>query len=102
DLQRLVLLLGQSDNTVAAPQPVARQGLSIRSFDIGGQESRLIIRMVDAGGGQILYTPGLKRVFHVFETERQLLEWVRDQLHDEHRRQRFEALFVYAPQATQE
>ncbi|MCO8162632.1 ADP-ribosylating toxin [Pseudomonas sp. 21LCFQ010] len=102
DLQRLVLLLGHGDNTVAASQPVARQGLSIRSFDIGGHESSLIIRMVDAGGRQILYTPGLKRVFHVFETERQLHEWVRDQLHDEHRRQRFEALFVFAPQATRE
>lgn len=102
DLQRLVLLLGHGDNTVAAPQQVARQGLSIRSFDIGGHESSLIIRMVDAGGRQILYTPGLKRVFHVFEAERQLHEWVRHQLRDEHRRQRFEALFVFAPQATRE
>lgn len=77
-------------------------GASVRSFDIGGHEALRIIRVVAADGRQILYTPGLKPLFQVCRTERQMSQWVRSQLATATMREHFVTLFLANPQVTPE
>lgn len=79
----------------------AQEGSSLRSFDIGGFVSSEIIRVVDAGGRQILYLPGETPAFHVCETERDLYAWVRQRLMTEQSCKAFKGLFLRSALARQ-
>lgn len=94
--------LSADDNDLHSHSHAALHSITVRSFDIAGFESSQIMRLVETGGRQTLYVPGMSPAFQVCETERQLYEWVRRQLADEPSRKSFEALFLRSPVAREE
>ena len=53
---------------------------TLQGFDLGGVAADGAFRLVSSQGRQLLYLPGQAPVFHGFDDERELYEWVRAQL----------------------
>ncbi|MGV8916948.1 MAG: dermonecrotic toxin domain-containing protein [Pseudomonas sp.] len=77
-------------------------GTTFRTFDVGGLESREIIRLVDAQGRQILYIPSEKPAFKVFATEQALYVWVQQRVSNKESSGAFEGLFLRSAVARQQ
>lgn len=74
--------------TLQASAPASAEA-SVWTFDVIGYEASDILRIVTAGGRQILYTPGEVQAFHAFATPEELHWWLLSQNNRTERRARF-------------
>ncbi|WP_282370274.1 membrane-targeted effector domain-containing toxin [Pseudomonas sp. PS02290] len=74
--------------TLQASAPASAEA-SAWTFDVIGYEASDILRIVTAGGRQILYTPGEVQAFHAFATPEELHWWLLSQNNRPERRARF-------------
>lgn len=74
--------------TLQASAPASAEA-SVWTFDVIGYEASDILRIVTAGGRQILYTPGDVQAFHAFATPEELHWWLLSQNNRPERRARF-------------
>jgi hypothetical protein len=74
--------------TLQASAPASAEA-SVWTFDVIGYEASDILRIVTAGGRQILYTPGEVQAFHAFATPEELHGWLLSQNNRPERRARF-------------
>ena len=74
--------------TLQASAPASAEA-SVWTFDVIGYEASDILRIVTAGGRQILYTPGEVQAFHAFATPEELHWWLLSQNNRPERRARF-------------
>ena len=74
--------------TLQASAPASAEA-SVWTFDVIGYEASDILRIVTAGGRQILYTPGEVQAFHAFATSEDLHGWLLSQNNRPERRARF-------------
>jgi len=74
-------------------------GITLRTFDLGGFVSRDILRIVDAGGRQIIYMPGETPAFHAVGNEQELYEWVRARVSDTRSEAAFTRHFLHSAAA---
>ncbi|MBD8705820.1 membrane-targeted effector domain-containing toxin [Pseudomonas sp. CFBP 13711] len=74
--------------TLQASAPASAEA-SVWTFDVIGYEASDILRVVTAGGRQILYTPGEVQAFHAFATPEELHWWLLSQNNRTERRARF-------------
>lgn len=74
--------------TLQASAPASAEA-SVWTFDVIGYEASDILRIVTAGGRQILYTPGEVQAFHAFANPEELHWWLLSQNNRPERRARF-------------
>jgi hypothetical protein len=74
--------------TLQASAPASAEA-SVWTFDVIGYEASDILRIVTAGGRQILYTPGEMQAFHAFATPEELHWWLLSQNNRPEGRARF-------------
>lgn len=75
----LKLLQGLYDGTSSA---------AVHPFSLGAYQARDVLRVVGAGGRQILYVPGDSRAVQAFANLDELYQWLRESLADEAGRER--------------
>ncbi|RMM34515.1 hypothetical protein ALQ80_05178 [Pseudomonas coronafaciens pv. oryzae] len=59
--------------------PPATLGLSVHTLDINGIEAHNMLRIVIADGREVIYWPDAEQPFRVFDNERALYNWLKEQ-----------------------
>lgn len=98
----LTALTGRNDPHVTwamlQQNPPFAEGIAMQVLDCAGHVSRDMLRISDASGRQILYSPAAEPAFQCFDNEQGLYQWLQAQLADATTRDALVSHFVRKPQ----